>query len=110
MSKPWRWVRALNGESGWILRDGRGRNRANVWVNGTWHTWDESGTGGENSSCDSVRDAMDQVIAAVVRQGWTPFKVQYARMSWAELETEDKCMCGMGRSKHDGCNNFRIKF
>lgn len=82
MTKPWVWERERIGDAlgraGFVLRDGRGRNRANVWVNGTWHTWDESGAGGENGACpDNMQDAMDQVMAAVVRQGWTPWKVRY---------------------------------
>lgn len=79
--KSWKWERAkdtltVKGD-GWILRDARGRNRANVWSNGVWHTYNEEGTGGENDVCTSVRDALDQAIAAVIRQGWTAFKVIY---------------------------------
>lgn len=86
VAKPWKWerefVRDLLGREGWILRDGRGRNRANVWPNGVWHTWDEQGTGGENGVCEgrrAVQDAMDQVMAAVARQGWTPWKIEYPK-------------------------------
>lgn len=84
-AKPWSWRRdyvsstGIKG-TGWILYDGRGRGRANVWPSGTWHTWDEDGVGGENGQCEgrtAVQDAMDQVMAAVVRQGWTPWKVEY---------------------------------
>lgn len=82
-NKPWRWVRSpvgdIFGKHEWVLRDGRGRNRANVYANGTWHTWDEHGTGGENSVCATVQDAMDQALAAVVRQGWTSFQIEYSR-------------------------------
>ena len=36
----------------WDLRFTRfGRSIATVWPNGIWHTWDENGTGGENSEC-----------------------------------------------------------
>lgn len=83
-AKPWKWERlsdAVTMDSvGRILRDGLERNRANVWSNGTWHTWNEDGVGGENGSCEGryrIIDAMDQVMAAVVRQGWTPWKVEY---------------------------------
>lgn len=81
-NKSWRWVRSpadLFGKHEWILRDGRGRCRVNVYANGTWHTWDEEGTGGENSVCATVQDAMDQALAAVVRQGWTPLQIEYSR-------------------------------
>lgn len=37
----------------WELLVG-GRTAATVWDNGTWHTWDRSGTGMEN---DTARDA-----------------------------------------------------
>lgn len=79
-AKPWKWQ--PRGPGTWVLVDGRDRCRANVWANGVWHTWDERGTGGENDSCEGrhkVRDAMDQVMAAVVRQGWTVWKVEYEK-------------------------------
>jgi len=80
--KPWRWIdRSISpqlcGRGGkWDLLDGRGRERATVWQNSddsfTWHTWDDRGTGGENSECSSLRDSKDQCVAAIVRQGWAP--------------------------------------
>jgi hypothetical protein len=88
MKKPWMWERD---GGGLILRDGRGRNRANVWSNGVWHTWDTDGVGGENGEAIRmngevpvppifvIRDAMDQAMAAVARQGWTPWKVVYQK-------------------------------
>ena len=82
MAKPkaWRWTPA--GPGTWVLRDGRGRNRANVWANGVWHSWDTDGIGGENGVCDGpnrINDARDQAMAAVVRQGWTPWEVIYEK-------------------------------
>lgn len=72
---PWRWTGSANGDK-YMLIDGRGRERATVWRNDdtrfTWHTWDDRGTGGENSECSSLRDAKDQCVAALVRQGWAP--------------------------------------
>lgn len=70
-----------------------GRCCATVWRNGTWHTWDKRGHGGENSTeqyvsvercpssraCDNVTEsvhrgdvpkAMVEAEAAVVRQGF----------------------------------------
>lgn len=84
MTKPWRWEKDPQpiGRHGWILRDGRNRNRCNVFPNGVWHTWDERGTGGENGACEgryAVQDAMDQAMAAVARQGWTPWKIEYPK-------------------------------
>lgn len=78
MPKPWRWTSDYNG--GWILRDSLGRARANVWANGVWHSWNADGAGGENGSCEGphgVQNAMDQAMAAIVRQGWTSWKVEY---------------------------------
>ncbi len=77
----WTWVKgpfARDPEVARELRDGRGRVRATVWSNGTWHSWDEDGVGGENDCCTTLIDAMDQAVAAVVRQGWSPFKIKYA--------------------------------
>lgn len=78
--KPWSWVR--DGRGGWLLLDGRRLLRANVWDNGTWHTYDKDGIGGENDVCvgpHKVQDARDQVMAAVVRQGWTPWDVSHSQ-------------------------------
>lgn len=81
MIKAWRWVdRAIAPHLGmqpqWDLLDGRGQERATIWQNSddrfTWHTWDDRGTGGENSVCASLQDAKDQCVAAIVRQGWAP--------------------------------------
>lgn len=80
--KPWCWIRVkiqAEPREVWHLEDARGRNRATVWDNGTWHSWDTEGVGGENDVCKTVGDAMDQSLAAVVRQGWTPFKVVYEK-------------------------------
>lgn len=95
MTKPWKWVRSKAGILGtqyeWVLYDGRGRNRANVWPNGVWHSWDTDGVGGENGAVIRMngtvpvpdqfvlQDAMDQAMAAVARQGWTPWKIEYVR-------------------------------
>jgi len=58
------------------LVDGRGRDRATIWQNAearfTWHTWDDRGTGGENSEAASLDDAKRHCVAAIVRQGWAP--------------------------------------
>jgi hypothetical protein len=79
--KPWRWITTAEPTSvlsrgTWELRDGRNRSRATIWRNSekqfTWHTWNEHGTGGENSGCSTLNDAKDQCVAAIVRQGWAP--------------------------------------
>lgn len=43
----WKWSER---EQGWnLMQDGH--SHATVWPNGTWHTWDADGVGGENSVC-----------------------------------------------------------
>ncbi len=78
----WRWrdrtgnTAARGPVRGRVLLDGRGRVRAQIWQNTatrfTWHTYDQRGVGGENAESTTLQDAMDQVVAAIVRQGWVP--------------------------------------
>jgi hypothetical protein len=83
----WRWLgftgdtaapyrRDSDRTTTWVLLDGRGKVRAQIWQNTaarfTWHTYDQRGVGGENAECTRLLDAMDRVVAAIVRQGWTP--------------------------------------
>jgi len=80
--KPWRWIDRSGSPAPsvrggrWELVDGRGRERATIWQNDesrfTWHTWDDCGTGGENSEAPSLDDAKRHCVAAIVRQGWAP--------------------------------------
>ena len=79
MIKPWQWkaeepTKFINGK--WRLLDGQGRERATIWQNTenrfTWHTWDDNGTGGQNSEENDLLRAMDACIGAIVRQGWAP--------------------------------------
>ena len=82
MIKPWRWIDRSGSPAPsvhggrWELMDGRGRERATIWQNAesrfTWHTWDDRGTGGENSEASSLDDAKRHCVAAIVRQGWAP--------------------------------------
>jgi len=50
-----------------LLRN-HGQSSATVWTTGTWHTWDLHGVGGENASAPTVDQAMDEALAAVIRQ------------------------------------------
>lgn len=68
--KEWRWKKLVGVAESWRLLDHRGRNRCSVWPNGIWHTWDEHGTGGENSTEPSELQAREAGTLAVVRQGW----------------------------------------
>lgn len=83
--KPWAWTTRVEMRSMhvdrrvWELFDGRGRERATIWENAggidgdfVWHTWDDRGTGGENASAPTLRQAKDECVAAIVRQGWAP--------------------------------------
>lgn len=45
---------------------------ATVWDNGTWHTWDENGVGGENSVEESVEAAKREAFESAMRQGFIP--------------------------------------
>lgn len=75
-----RWVFEDNQRNGkpseWRLIVGRlmGRRKqrcvASVWDNGTWHTWDQRGIGGENSVEDSVERAKIEAAASAISQGF----------------------------------------
>lgn len=43
---------------------------ATVWENGTWHTWDKNGVGGENSVEIDVRRAKIEASASAIEQGF----------------------------------------
>lgn len=51
---------------------GRRKQRlvATVYENGTWHTWDERGVGGENSREKTVEEAKVQALCSAVMQGF----------------------------------------
>jgi hypothetical protein len=60
----------------------KGKGRASVWLNGTWHTWDAHGIGGENACEATVEDAKREAEAALIRQGWA--KAHPARQAQKE--------------------------
>lgn len=73
--EPARWISrndAGEGSPGWKLYDEMGRARATVWANGTWHTWNEDGVGGENGTTGDAWYAQHEAVKALVRQGWLP--------------------------------------
>jgi hypothetical protein len=79
MIKPWKWVETPSngyGRREVALFDGHGRERCTIWEQRhggwVWHTWDERGTGGENSEHANLNRAKDEAVAAIVRQGWAP--------------------------------------
>ena len=64
----WHW---RDGPQEWHLQTTAiGRNRATVWPNGTWHTWNCEGCGGENSSERSVEKAKRNAYYSAIDQGW----------------------------------------
>lgn len=76
---PWKlaWSRRLDGTLDCFSVDRvgvQGTNLATVWRNGTWHTWDAHGTGGENSHESDVEAAKREAVAALVRQHVSPIQ------------------------------------
>lgn len=53
-----------------LVRESDKTSAATVWTNGTWHTWDENGTGGENASEPTVEQAKRAAALSAHRQGF----------------------------------------
>ena len=53
-----------------LVVKGRKCPAATVWNNGTWHTWDRDGVGGENSKEESVHKAKIESSASAIMQGF----------------------------------------
>jgi hypothetical protein len=53
-----------------LITKGRKFPAATVYNNGVWHTWDESGVGGENSTEESVQIAKIESSASAIMQGF----------------------------------------
>lgn len=70
----WQWIPDSTsdtiGKCHAVLKDTHGRTRGEVWPNGTWHTYDEFGTGGENDVAKNSYTAMFDVYKAMCRAGW----------------------------------------
>jgi protein gp37 len=49
-----------------------GGHAATVWPNGTWHTWDRNGVGGENDTEPTIEQAKAEALAAVLRAAYHP--------------------------------------
>lgn len=58
----------------WQLMVNRGRGKwrkvADVWSNGTWHTWNQNGEGGENDVELTVERAKVEAAASAIEQGF----------------------------------------
>jgi hypothetical protein len=67
-----RWSLSRDDDGGfqWDLLRTDGTSAATVWENGTWHTWDQNGTGGENSSQDTVSNAQMAALLSAINQGF----------------------------------------
>ena len=60
-----RWVEGFyDGSHGWSC------GFATVWDNGTWHTWDADGCGGQNSMAPNVAQAKEDATGAAIAQGF----------------------------------------
>jgi hypothetical protein len=66
----WSLSRDDDGDFQWDLLRTDGTPAATVWENGTWHTWDQDGTGGENSSQDTVSNAKMEALLSAINQGF----------------------------------------
>jgi hypothetical protein len=67
----WEWRKQQEGH--WDLIAPSGKMAATVWPNGTWHTWDEDGTGGQNSverGEHRMGEAKRQAWASLWEQQW----------------------------------------
>jgi hypothetical protein len=63
-----RWERVVDI---WVLRvRGRECGAATVYDNGTWHTWNYDGVGGENSCEETVERAKIEAAASAIQQGF----------------------------------------
>jgi len=72
---PWMltWV-GRHHETQSLVSERSGITLANVWPNGTWHTWDRNGIGGENGVSPSVAQARSDALDALSRQQARPIK------------------------------------
>lgn len=83
-----RWVKTTDSGSPAELQDERGRVYATVWTNGTWHTWDARGIGGENDSERSVLLAKEQAVAALDRQHRDPRRDWHRWRHWLRVSVD----------------------
>jgi hypothetical protein len=66
-------VRWIAYGDGFDLEVGRGKHPrcvATVWANGTWCTWNRSGSGGENDREETVKQAKVEAAASAIAQGF----------------------------------------
>jgi hypothetical protein len=64
----WSLSRDEDGGFQWDLLRTDGTSAATVWENGVWHTWDQDGIGGENSSQDTVSNAQMEALLSAINQ------------------------------------------
>jgi hypothetical protein len=62
------WTEGEAGNHDRDLLTVRGRRAATIYANGTWHTWDRTGVGGENDVATPGEDPKAAVMAALERQ------------------------------------------
>ncbi len=76
---PWKveWASRIDGSFDAFSNDRvgvKGTDLATVWPNGTWHTWDANGIGGENDTEPTVELAKAAALEALQRQHVRPIK------------------------------------
>jgi hypothetical protein len=71
MTQRAKWIKhdSLLGEI-WQLTRPDGTHAATVWNEGTWHTWNHNGVGGENSKEATVEDAKIEAGLSAWQQGF----------------------------------------
>jgi hypothetical protein len=87
-SPSWVWSER---DQQWDLKYPGGPSHATVWPNGTWHTWNAIGIGGENSVVDKrFRDYLDlhheakrEAWESCEKQGFIPANI--GRVDMAEI-------------------------
>ena len=65
----WDWC-CDDGKYHWELSRADGTSAATVWENGSWHTWDQDGVGGENSREDTVSESKIEAMLSAINQGF----------------------------------------
>ena len=66
--RPWKWNKGA--DATWSLWSPAGLLAATVYQNGTWHTWDEDGVGGQNDSENLIGEAKRQAWASLFEHEW----------------------------------------
>lgn len=72
----WKELPRIETTREWRLMSPSGAVAATVWDNGTWHSWDRNGVGGENDVEENVAEAKRQAFAAVAIAGYHEIRIE----------------------------------